>query len=155
VVAIAVDAAGVVGAAAIVAIAEIAATAGNLSSRHSFGVLTSGALFLRPKSFSFWDSPLLEIHSPREFFLAKPAGCVYYPRELAAACNRPISAPYSQSSTLDSCVPAAETFRGLSSLKQQANKLFHPPPLAIYQEVLGQIGSKCTRRPSAQGPEEP
>lgn len=102
--AIVVGAAAAVGAAAIVAIAEIAATAGNLSSRHSFGVLTSGALFLRPKSFSFWDPPLREIHSPREFFLAKAAGYVYYPRELAAACNRPISAPYSQSSTLHSCV---------------------------------------------------
>jgi hypothetical protein len=85
-VAIAVDAAAVVDAAAIEAIAEIAATAGKLSSRHSFGVLTSGALFLCPKSFSFWESSLCEIHSPREFFLAKPAGSVYYPRELAAAC---------------------------------------------------------------------
>ena len=76
---------------------------------------------------------------------------MYYPRELAAACNRPISAPFSQSSNLHFCVLAAETFHGLSCLKQQAKKLFHPPPLAIYQEELGQIGSNCTRRRLSKG----
>jgi hypothetical protein len=70
--AIAVDAVVAAGAAVIAATVVTAATAGKIPHLSLIRSLTSGALFLRPKSFAFEPRLRCKIHSPSEFVLANP-----------------------------------------------------------------------------------
>jgi acetylornithine deacetylase/succinyl-diaminopimelate desuccinylase-like protein len=70
--AIAVDAVAAADAAVIAATVVTAATAGKTPHLSSIRSLTSGALFLRPKSFAFGPASTRKIHSPPEFVLANP-----------------------------------------------------------------------------------
>jgi len=72
VVAIVADVVVAAGAAVIAATVVTAATAGKIPHLSLIRSLTSGALFLRPKSFAFLPRLRSKIHSPSEFVLANP-----------------------------------------------------------------------------------
>src|SRR5216683_622935 len=132
--------AAVADAAVIAATVVTAATAGKIPHLSLIRSLTSGALFLRPKSFAFEPSLHTQNSQPSGICSSQPGGFRVVSRPIGLGLHPWIQCGPRLRSSAPACPspPAAETFSGLACLIQQAKKLFHSWRLEIYQEVLAQ-----------------